>query len=117
MTSLTAAVAALALAQATAFPPTPTAGPILTLDDALRRGAEANLDLEAARARLERARAGIGRAWSFHLPQVTAGASCTCPSRPDFNTLPSRDEGIAQSCARKVWTATATSRGQSSGRK
>jgi len=77
MTSLTAAAAALALARATASATTPIAGPILTLDDALHRGAEANLDLAAARARLERARAGIGKAWSFHLPQVAAGASYT----------------------------------------
>ncbi len=91
MTSLTAVVATLALAQATASPPTPTAtpaaGPVLTLDDALRRGAAANLDLAAARARLEQARAGIGKAWSFHLPQVTAGASYTRNSDASSITL------------------------------
>ena len=97
MNTLTAALAALTLAQAPAPAPTPTAtaaapaaapllapspavlavpaGPVLTLADALRRANEANLDLQVAQSRLEQARAGVWKAWSFHLPQVTASAT------------------------------------------
>ena len=68
MTTLTAALVALALGQA------PTT---LTLEDALRRADSANLDLKAARARLDQAHAGVQKAWSYHLPQVSAGATYT----------------------------------------
>lgn len=92
MASLAAAAAALALASSPA--------PTLTLGDALRRGAEANLDLEAARARLEQARGGVARAWSFHLPQVAAGASYSRNSEAASITLPTgylvRETGTLQ---------------------
>lgn len=75
MSTFVAALAALTLAQAPATPP-PAAAP-LTLDEALQRAAQANTDLRAAQARLAQAKAGIWKAWSFHLPQVTAGATWT----------------------------------------
>ncbi|MBK9518394.1 MAG: TolC family protein [Anaeromyxobacter sp.] len=53
------------------------AGPVLSLGDALRRADEANLDLQVAQARLEQARAGVWKAWSYHLPQLTAGGTWT----------------------------------------
>jgi len=53
------------------------AGPELTLEEALKQGSERNLDLKAAAARLGQARAGVWKAWSGYLPQVTAGASWT----------------------------------------
>jgi len=95
---------ALSLAQAAAPPPDaappPAANPVLTLDAALRRGAEASLDLRVARARLEQARAGIGKAWSLHLPQVTAGATYTRNSDASSITLVTgylvRDVGAIQ---------------------
>jgi outer membrane protein TolC len=68
MNTLMAALAAISLAQA------PTT---LTLDEALRRAAEANLDLKAAQAKLTQAKAGVWKAWSYHLPQVTAGGTLT----------------------------------------
>jgi len=89
MNTLLAALAALTVAQAapaaapapatTAPAPAiaPVAGPTLTLDAALRRAGEANQDLKVAQARLDQARAGVWKAWSYHLPQVTAGASYT----------------------------------------
>ena len=93
MNTLTAALAALTLAQAPAPTPAPAAtaaapllapspavlsvpaGPVLTLADALRRANEANLDLQVAQSRLEQARAGVWKAWSYHLPQVSASAT------------------------------------------
>jgi outer membrane protein TolC len=83
MTTLTAALAALALAQAPA-PATTT----LTLDEALRRADSANLDLQAARAKLDQAHAGVQKAWSYHLPQISAGASWTHNSDAASITLP-----------------------------
>lgn len=95
MNSLPLVAAALALAQTSAS--IPSAHPALTLDDALRRGASANLDLAVARFRLEQARAGVAKAWSLHLPQVTAGASYTRNSDPIAVSLPTsyyvRDTG------------------------
>ena len=79
MTTLTAALVALALGQA------PTT---LTLEDALRRADSANLDLKAARARLDQAHAGVQKAWSYHLPQLSAGATWTHNSDAASITLP-----------------------------
>ena len=80
MSTIVAALAALTLAaapepQAAAAPP--PAGPPLTIEEALQRAAAANTDLQAAQARLAQARAGVWKAWSYHLPQVTAGATWT----------------------------------------
>lgn len=86
-------------AQAT-VPPMATERPVLSLDDALRLAAEANLDLQAARARLDQARAGVAKAWSFHLPQIAAAASYTRNSDAAAFELPTgfhvRDLGTLQ---------------------
>ncbi len=91
MTTFTTAALLVALTQ--------TPG-VLTLDDALARAAEANLDLVAARARLEQARAELSRAWSLHLPRVTAGASYTRNEREARVEQPTgfyvRDTGAPQ---------------------
>jgi outer membrane protein, multidrug efflux system len=77
MSTFVAALAALTLAAAPPPEAQPPAGAPLTLDEALQRAALANTDLRAAQARLAQAKAGILKAWSFHLPQVTAGATWT----------------------------------------
>lgn len=91
MSTLVAALAALTLAQATAGQPPAApapAGAPLTLDEALQRAVQANTDLRAARARLDQAKAGILKAWSFHLPQVTAGGTWTHNSDEARFSLP-----------------------------
>jgi len=71
---------ALLLAQA----PSAAAGaPSLTLEEALAEAKARNQDLKAARARLEQARELVWKAWSYHLPQVTAGGSYTRNDVPD----------------------------------
>lgn len=98
MSTIVAALAALTLAQAPLAPP-PAAAP-LTIDEALQRAAAANTDLLAAQARLAQAKAGIWKAWSYHLPQVTAGASWTHNNAESVITLPTgywvRDMGALQ---------------------
>jgi len=86
----TATATATSTATLTAIsPPTATAtGPVLTLEEALSRAAGSNLDLKAAEARLEQARAGVGKAWSLHLPQVKAGATWTHNSDESRLRLP-----------------------------
>lgn len=54
-----------------------TAGPVLTLDEALAEAQSKNLDLKAARARLEQAEQASRKAWAGYLPTVTAGGSYT----------------------------------------
>jgi len=66
MTTLTTVLLALSLAQA---PQT------LTLQQALRRADEVNLDLQAARTRVTQAKATVWKAWSGHLLQVGASGS------------------------------------------
>jgi outer membrane protein TolC len=68
MTTLTTALLALSLAQA---PQT------LTLEDALKRADEVNLDLKAAQARVTQAKANVWKAWSGHLLQIGAAGSYT----------------------------------------
>jgi len=76
--TVTATVDAPASAPAAASAAAPiTDGALLTLDGALRRASEANLDLKAAQAKLSQARAGVWKAWSYHLPQVSAAGSLT----------------------------------------
>lgn len=91
MTPFAAAALLLALSQ------TPS---VLTLDDALARAAEANLDLAQARARLDEARAELRKAWSHQLPQLHASASYTRNDRAARVTLPTgflvRDLGAPQ---------------------
>jgi outer membrane protein TolC len=48
------------------------AGPLLTLQEALREAESKNLDLRQVRARLDQARQPVSRAWSGQLPQVRA---------------------------------------------
>lgn len=50
---------------------------LLAFDEALREAMAQNLDLKAARARLDEARTLGWKAWSNHLPQITAGATWT----------------------------------------
>jgi len=54
-----------------------TAGPVLTLDEALAEAQRKNLDLKAARARLEQAEQASRKAWAGYLPTVNAGGSYT----------------------------------------
>jgi outer membrane protein TolC len=79
MTTLTTALLALSLAQA---PQT------LTLDEALRRADEVNLDIKAALTKVNVAKAGVWKAWSYHLPQVTAQGSYTVNNRAAELALP-----------------------------
>ena len=79
MTTLTTALLALSLAQA---PQT------LTLEDALKRAGEVNLDLKAAQARVGVAKAGVWKAWSYHLRQSRAGViDGVAPLRGDLQQV------------------------------
>jgi outer membrane protein TolC len=69
----TAFLTMLLLAQAEV----PAAEGLLTLEQALRETETNNLDLQAARARLDQANQMTWKAWSYYLPQVTAGATLT----------------------------------------
>lgn len=71
--------------------PAPSAK-ILTLDDALREAQARNLDLQAARARLDQARTLGWKAWSQQLPQITAGATWTHNSAEAAISLPTQYE-------------------------
>jgi outer membrane protein TolC len=68
MTTLTTALLALSLAQA---PQT------LTLQQALQRADDVNLDLKAAQTRVTQAKANVWKAWSAHLLQISVAASYT----------------------------------------
>jgi outer membrane protein TolC len=80
-----ALLAALLLAQTP--PPTPTTSlrveRTLGLEEALREAQARNLDLVAARARLDQSKELHWKAWSFYLPQVTAGGTFTHNNLPD----------------------------------
>jgi outer membrane protein TolC len=78
-------VAALLVAQAA--PAAPQAASTLTLDDALGEAQAKNYDLKVARARLDQSRELGWKAWSFYLPQVTAGGTYTHNNIADV-TLP-----------------------------
>jgi len=66
MTTLTTALLALSLSQAPQ---------VLTLQQALQRADEVNLDLKAARTKVDQAKATVWKAWSGHLLQIgVAGA-------------------------------------------
>jgi outer membrane protein TolC len=68
-------------------PPTPEAGPVLTLDDALGVAQAKNLDIRAARERLVQSRELHAKAWSGYLPQVTFNVTYTHNSFSDV-TIP-----------------------------
>lgn len=53
------------------------AGPVLTLDEALAEADRKNLDLRAARARLEQAEQASRKAWAGYLPTLTGTAAYT----------------------------------------
>ena len=89
-------VAALLLAQAgqagQAAPQGPLIAvrgqPILTLEEALREGQARNLDIKAARARLDQSKELHWQAWSAYLPQVTAGGTYTHNNYSDVTIPP-----------------------------
>ncbi|WP_224361419.1 TolC family protein [Hyalangium versicolor] len=54
-----------------------TAGPVLTLDEALAEAQHKNLDLKAARARLQQAEQASRKAWAGYLPTVNVGGTYT----------------------------------------
>jgi outer membrane protein TolC len=91
MTTFTAAALLVALSQTSS---------VLTLDDALARASEANLDLAAVRERVAQAREELWKAWSQQLPQLTGGASYTRNSQEVRLDLPTgfhvRDTGVLQ---------------------
>jgi outer membrane protein TolC len=90
MTSPYGILTALLLAQGGAAPVAPPrqgALPTITLADAMREAGAKNLDLRIARARLEQSKELHARAWSFYLPQVSAGATFTHNDFADV-TLP-----------------------------
>jgi outer membrane protein TolC len=68
MTTLTTALLALSLAQA---PQT------LTLQQALQRADDVNLDLKAAQTKVTQAKANVWKAWSGHLLQINVSGSYT----------------------------------------
>jgi outer membrane protein, multidrug efflux system len=80
--------------------------PALTLADALARAGAESLELRIARERLGQARTLSRKAWSLHLPQVTAGASTTLQSEDVLLELPTafaiRDIGLPTSLPRAV---------------
>lgn len=70
--------------------PRPPRLPTLSLDEAMREAQARNLDLQASRARLDQARQQHWKAWSYYLPQASAGASYTHNDLPDVTfALPS----------------------------
>ncbi len=92
-------VTALLLAQAgqatQTVPQSPlvvTGAPTLRLEEALREAQARNLDLKAARARLDQSKELHWEAWSAYLPQVTAGGTYTHNNFSDV-TLPSGSLG------------------------
>jgi outer membrane protein TolC len=79
MITVTTALLALSLAQA---PQT------LTLQEALHRADEVNLDLQAARTRVTQAKANVWKAWSGHLLQIGAAGSWNQNDRSAVLQLP-----------------------------
>ncbi len=65
-----------------------TAGPVLTLDEALAEAQRKNLDLKAARARLEQAEQASSKAWAGYLPSLTATGAYTRNSNEARIQLP-----------------------------
>ena len=56
----------------------PAAGPpLLTLQQALAEGRRQNLDIQQAEAKLQQARQLSWKAWSYYLPQISAGGNLT----------------------------------------
>jgi len=80
--------------------PTPAASNVLSLEQAFAAAEAGNLDLKAARARLDQAREYARKAWSGYLPQVSLGASATLNDSAAQLQLPTgyfiRDVGAPQ---------------------
>jgi outer membrane protein TolC len=96
MTASTLLVA-VALVQAAPQPPVPETPPVLTLDRALSEARTRNLDIQQAEARLKQAREISWKAWSYYLPQVSAGATYTRnPSDVSFPLGPGVEAQIQQ---------------------
>jgi outer membrane protein TolC len=87
MTTVTTALLALSLAQA---PQT------LTLQEALHRADEVNLDLQAARTRVTQAKANVWKAWSGHLLQIGATGSWNENNRIPPLQLPNGSGGFIE---------------------
>ncbi len=64
------------------------AGPVITIQEALQRGAAANLDLLGAKARLRQAYQTSWKAWAGYLPQISAGGTYTHNNIPIEFKLP-----------------------------
>jgi len=60
------------------------AGPALTLEAALHEAGARNLDLQAARARLDQSRELQWKAWAACLPQISASGTFTHNNTPDI---------------------------------
>ncbi|MBN1207651.1 MAG: TolC family protein [Myxococcaceae bacterium] len=67
-----------------------TAAPVLTLDEALDEAQRKNLDLKAARARLQQAEQASRKAWAGYLPTVSASGSYTRNSEEARFVFPQR---------------------------
>ncbi len=80
----------------TALVATGAATPTLTLEEALEAARTNNLDLKAARARLEQAEESSRRAWAGYLPTVSVGASYTRNSNEAVVALPGGPEIVIQ---------------------
>lgn len=74
--------------------------PVLTLEEALRQANEQNLDLTAARARLDQSQLLSRRAWANYLPQLSVSGTYTYNSNEATIALPTgyivRDVGAPQ---------------------
>ncbi|MFL5354294.1 TolC family protein [Archangium sp.] len=70
------------------------ATPVLTLDEALQAAREHNLDIQAARARLQQAQLLSNRAWAAYLPTVAVGAAYTRNSAEAAFSLPGTTTSI-----------------------
>ncbi len=67
-----------------------TAAPVLTLDEALAEAQRKNLDLKAARARLQQAEQASRKAWAGYLPTVSVAGSYTRNSEEARLSFPLR---------------------------
>lgn len=68
---------AVTLANQELIPPKLSPGPSITLEDALTKAAERNLDLASARQEIEKAKAGLSKSWGLVLPILQAKVEYT----------------------------------------
>src|SRR5512142_1690095 len=62
--------------------------PVLTFDDALAQARQHSVELEVAAAKLAQAKSLSGKAWSYYLPHLSAGASISRNSDEAVLDLP-----------------------------